>query len=361
MLRIAKDCTTKGHNVTIFTGNWRGDKPSNIKIQILKSSGFFNHQRHQSLIKAMHFALLAEHFDFIVGFNRMAGLDAYYAADPCFVDRANHERGFLYKLMPRYHFFSNTEKAVMAIESSCKILSLTPREKQVFQTWYGTPDNRFYAIPPNIPFHKFSNIENQEARKMIRAELNIQQSAKILLMVGSAFVRKGVDRAIKAFSHLPSHLKENTYLLVVGEDDSDNMKQLAQKLGVEKHLLMLGARDDVPKIMMASDIFLHPARSELAGLVIIEAMTAGLPCIVTDLCGYAPHVTNSNAGIVLSHPFNQSALNDALFSLLTATDLVKYKLAAHDYLMKIAKNNSLSFEADLLEELALEKQNECVQ
>lgn len=355
MLRIANDCVAQGHNVTIFTGQWRGEKSNSVKVELLEYKGFLNHQRHQSLINSMKKVVESKSFDLVVGFNRIPDLDVYYAADPCFIERVKTDRGWWYKLLARYRFFVACERAVMSVESKCKILSLTPREKAIFQAWYGTPNERFYDIPPNIPLSKFSGIDLLVVRKRIRAEFNLSHDTRILLMVGSAFYRKGVDRAIEAFAALPVLSITNTYLLVVGEDEPDAMLKLAAKLGVANQLLMLGARNDVPELMMAADIFLHPARSELAGLVIIEAMTASLPVIVSANCGYAPHVKAANCGIVIEEPFLQSAFNCALHQLLHQQDLSELKSSGNEYVMKMANSQSHSYEADLLVKFAQEK------
>ena len=98
MLRIAQDLVALGHQVTILTGEWRGDAPaSGINYKVLPIQGFANHQRHQSLITAMQNEVKAGDFDFVVGFNRIPHLDAYYAADPCFVARAAERRGWWYR------------------------------------------------------------------------------------------------------------------------------------------------------------------------------------------------------------------------------------------------------------------------
>ncbi|MCC4119214.1 hypothetical protein LLG90_28195, partial [Aromatoleum toluclasticum] len=54
--------------------------------------------------------------DRIVGFNKMPGLDVYYAADPCFEDKARRLRKPLYRYSPRYRHFSAYERAVFAPE-----------------------------------------------------------------------------------------------------------------------------------------------------------------------------------------------------------------------------------------------------
>ena len=206
MLRIAHVCAAAGHEVTIFTGEWRGEMPeARIKVQLLPSSGWMNHQKHQSLIHAMQQVLVKNPVDLVVGFNRMAGLDAYYAADPCYVERT-HKKGFFYKLTGRYRFFAEAEKAVFGKESQTQILLLTAREKQSFQQFYQTPDERFYLLPPSIPLEKFAGKNRKQCRQYVRAQFNLPENANIILTVGSAFVRKGVDRTIEALAALPKAL-----------------------------------------------------------------------------------------------------------------------------------------------------------
>ena len=158
MLRIANDCARLGHTVTIYTGEWRGGKPQeNVQLRVLPSKGLQNHQRHQSLINAMHAALKLDPVDFVVGFNRMPELDAYYAADPCFIARSYQEKFWLYRWSARFRFFRDCEDAVFSKQSNCQILLLTSRDKLEFQQWYQTSDTRLHVLPPNIPVDKFKN------------------------------------------------------------------------------------------------------------------------------------------------------------------------------------------------------------
>ena len=86
--------------------------------------------------------------------------------------------------------------------------------------------------------------------------------------------------------------------------------------GVAERVSFLGGRDDVPDLMLAADALVHPARSEAAGAVLLEALVAGLPVVVTGVCGYAHHIAAAEAGVVLSHPFQQHALDDSLAQIL---------------------------------------------
>ena len=358
MLRIANDCAKLGHTVTIYTGEWRGDEPQgNVQLKLLPSKGLQNHQRYQSLIDAMHAALKLEPVDFVVGFNRMEGLDAYYAADPCFLARAYEEKSWFYRLSARFRFFRDSENAVFSTQSGCEVLLLTERDKVEFQRWYQTPDTRLHVLPPNIPADKFKNKDRISARAYLLEQFGLPEHAYVILTVGSAYIRKGVDRVVSALAALPETIRNNTWLIAVGEyESSSTFAKDAKNLGVAERCIQAGGRADVADLMLGANLLAHPARSELAGLVIVEAMTAGLPVLLTDVCGYASHVQAAGAGIVLDSPFDQSQCNQALYSMLI-TDNLAWTQGGIDYTQNILQNSSPTSEADLIIGFSLAKQN----
>ncbi len=134
-------------------------------------------------------------------------------------------------------------------------------------------------------------------------------------MVGSGFHTKGVDRSLRALAALPAALRDDTRLVVVGRGKPAPYRRLAQRLGIADRVRFTGGRDDVPELLRAADLLLHPARQENTGSVLLEALAAGLPVLVTGNCGYAHHVRDAGAGAVLDPPFDQGAFNDALSRL----------------------------------------------
>lgn len=351
MLRIAKDCVSKGHQVTIYTGSWRGDVPrDNIRVELLKARGILNHQRHQSLIDGMAALIQRDAPDLIVGFNRMPGLDVYYAADPCFLERAHHDRGWWYRFSGRYRFFAGTERAVFGAESRCHVLLLSEHDRHTFQYWYQTPSARLHILPPSIP--DFADFDRNLQRHALRQEFGLPEQAHVLLMVGSAFVRKGLDRSIRALAALPNSLRSNAWLVAVGEDRAEPMTKLARELGVADRVIITAGRHDVAQLMQGADVLMHLARSELAGIVIIEALTVGLPVMVTAACGYAQHVADAAAGVVLPEPFDQLHSHQLLAMMLESSSRQQWSAAGMAYAAAIAARHSRTVEADLLEQYA---------
>ena len=356
MLRIANDLAELGHSVTMFTGEWRGDMPTHalIKQQVFRTSGWLNHQRHLNLIKAMSAKVENGQFDYVVGFNRMANLNAYFAADPCYAELAA-QRSWWHKLTPRYRFFAESEEAVFGIKTNTHILLLTARDQAIFQQHYQTPNARFHLIAPNIPSAQFAGLNAADCAVYVRQIFQLPANANVILTVGSAYLRKGVDRAMQGLASLPENLRGNTWLISVGElESASTFLQDAKKLSVQAHCIQAGGRADVAKLMLGATVLAHPARSELAGIVLIEALVAQLPVIVTDVCGYASHIAQANAGIVLPEPYSQAAFNKALLQILQQDNAV-IKANAHAYIETLKANSKPQPEAAILIELAKNK------
>lgn len=357
MMRIARRCVQLGHEVHIYTLSWEGPLPEDgIIAHVLSGEGWTNHRRYQDFIRRVEAEIAAAHFDLVVGFNRMPGLDAYFAADPCFIERAHTQRGWLYRLSGRYRFFVECEKAVFAPDAACEILLLSLNEKAVFQRWYGTPNERFHLLPPVISAERFALGGRAEMRAGVRAEFGFGADDLLLLLVGSGFRTKGLDRAIQALAALPQDLRARTRLLAVGQDNPRFFRNMAEKLGVAAQVQVVSGRNDVPRLMQAADLLVHPAYRENTGLVLLEAMASGLPVLASDVCGYAFHVTQSGAGELAASPFEQSAFNQQLARMLTSPRQPEWRAHGLHYAGDIMAANDGGAEAALLQEFARRKQ-----
>lgn len=354
MLRTANELLKRGHQVEIFTLSWQGDIPENIKVHVLAQSGWFNFQRYQKFINATFAIIQSAKFDFVFGYNRMAGLDAHFAADPCFVERAHRQRSWLYRLTPRYRWFAECEKAIFSDQSNTEILAVSLTEKPHFQHWYGTQSERFHYIPPFLSLERFVLQDKTAMRQHLRRVFAFAEDDFVYLLTGSGFAMKGLDRAIQAMAALPSELLKHTRLVAVGQDNPKQFAKMAKKLGLDNHVVISKGRVDIPQLMQGADVCVHPAYRENTGLVILEGMACGAPMLVTESCGYAHHVAEADAGLVNPMPFNQSQFNQQFLAMLTATAEQQAEWSNHgfQYAQQIMQANDGSAEANILIRLA---------
>lgn len=339
--------------------SWQGDRPAGIQVHLLPQTGWFNHQRYQKFIDAAFAKIHPSSFDYIVGYNRMAGLDAHFAADPCFIERAYKQRSFWYRLLPRFKWFAECERVIFSKASSTDVLMVSLTEKPIFQQWYGTQDQRFHYIPPYLSKERFKLHDRGEMRAYLRQTLQFGAGDFVYLLTGSGFHMKGVDRAIIALAALPKAERGKTRLVAVGQDNPRDFEKLAKKLGVASQVMILKGRSDIPQLMQGADVCIHPARRENTGLVILEGMACGTPMLVTDTCGYAHYVEEAEAGIVSQSPFDQLQFN-TLFASMRFSDqtvLAKWGKNGLQKAQQLMQENDGSAEASILERLALQKQS----
>jgi UDP-glucose:(heptosyl)LPS alpha-1,3-glucosyltransferase len=313
-LRIAKEAVRRGHQVDVWTMAWQGELEPLLSVNIVPVSGLQNHVRARQFVSYVRPRLA--NYDLVMGFNKMPGLDIYYAADTCYQAKAKRQRGAWYRLTPRYQHLIAYEKAVFDVDAETFILSLSNAQRREFADLYQTPAERFYLLPPGIAKDRIAPFNAEDIRQHVRETLDIRADEFLLLMVGSGFKTKGLDRILLAFAKLPNELKSCSYVYVIGEDHSRLFQKQAKKLGLASRVKFLGGRHDVPDFLLAADVLLHPAYNENTGTVLLEALVSGLPVLTTDVCGYANYVNEAQAGVVLSSPFQQTELNQALAAML---------------------------------------------
>ncbi|MGJ3355134.1 glycosyltransferase family 4 protein [Providencia sp. Je.9.19] len=311
-LRIAMACQNRGYHIRVYTQSWEGEIPEGLEVIIVPVTSSTNHGRNTQYCEWVLTHLKQHPVSRVVGFNKMPGLDIYYAADVCYAEKVANEKGFFYKLTPRYKHYIAFEKAVFEQGKSTQLLMLTPHQITHFKKHYSTESERFHMLPPGIAQDRKYDKQIAEAKRVYREKNQIPQSAFLLLQVGSDFKRKGVDRTLHAMASLPENIRKNTLLMVVGQDKPAKYQRLAKTLGIAEQVSFFSGRDDIAQLMAAADILMHPAYQEAAGIVLLEAITAGLPVIVTEVCGYASFIDQAQCGIVIKEPFEQVKLNRAL-------------------------------------------------
>lgn len=125
-------------------------------------------------------------------------------------------------------------------------------------------------------------------KEKLRDQYGIKKDEKIVIHVSNFRKVKRVKDVIKAFSHI--HKKVRSKLLLVGDGpELSTVCRLVNELGLSEDVLFLGKQDSVEDLFSISDVKLLLSEKESFGLVILEAMACGVPCIGT-IAGGIPEV-----------------------------------------------------------------------
>ena len=324
-IRVAQKCQERGFEIRVYTLSWQGEVPDFIDVVIVPVTAITNHKKHERFSNWVNEHIAVNPVAGVIGFNKMPNLDIYYAADGCYEEKAQTQRSFLYRMIPRYKHFAHFERAVFEVDSTTEILMISKVQQPFFETHYQTQQERFHLLPPGISRDRMAPDNSIEIRESLRAEFSIPQDHKLLLMVGSGFITKGLDRILLGVSSLSSEIREKIHLIAIGQDNPSRFLRMAKRLGIQENVIILNGRNDIPRFLLGADLLVHPAYAENTGTVLLEAMVAGLPVLATDICGYAHYITEAEAGRVVSSPYQQSSFDLALEEMLSSNEMGQWK------------------------------------
>ncbi|HEY3311087.1 MAG TPA: glycosyltransferase [Anaerolineales bacterium] len=163
----------------------------------------------------------------------------------------------------------------------------------------------------------------EDERRLLRQAVLGDPGRKFILSVGRLTAAKGFHDLIDAFALV--HAQDGLAALVIagGGDLRNELNEHVAHLGLTGHILLLGPRDDVPKLLAAADIYVNSSHWEGTPVSVLEAMAAGLPVVATRV-GENPYLLEPDAGLVVQA--NQPAeLASALLTLL-ASDVKRQSL-----------------------------------
>jgi glycosyltransferase involved in cell wall biosynthesis len=151
----------------------------------------------------------------------------------------------------------------------------------------------------------------------IRRELGIQNK-KVIMFYGQLIKRKGVDLLIKVYKKLQS-TRDDAFLLIVGDGQYKNYLQLlAKKIGITNFAILPNPGDvEICKYYAIADVFVLPSREEVWGVVINEAMSAGLPVIVSNIAGSSEDLVKDGVNGFQFENENESSLLEKLNLILS--------------------------------------------
>ncbi|MBA4317325.1 MAG: hypothetical protein C0412_02890 [Flavobacterium sp.] len=144
----------------------------------------------------------------------------------------------------------------------------------------GVEKNKVTVIPNGIDTDYYNKIPKDQT---LRKELGFHNNDIVLICVANLHVNKGHKLLLKAFEDLyKTH--RNIKLLLIGDGaEKENLQKQIKNYNSKNCVFFLGKRNDVPKLLKISDIFVLPTLFEGMSNAIMEAMASGVPVAVSDI------------------------------------------------------------------------------
>lgn len=183
------------------------------------------------------------------------------------------------------------------------------------------PDGQLFSIAPGI--YPRTNEDRGTTQKPFFFT-DTSPNSKTLLWVGNDAVKKNLRTVLKALSVLDSSYK----LLVVGKAlPLTHWQEQLEALGIADRVKFLGVVSVMSEIYHSADLLLHPSLEDTFGMVVLEAMSHGLPVVVSssEHCGIAAYLQHGLNAFILADPKDAMALKAAVVELLQPPVLAKYQ------------------------------------
>jgi glycosyltransferase involved in cell wall biosynthesis len=178
---------------------------------------------------------------------------------------------------------------------------------------YGVPPDRIIAIRNGIDVSRFDTKVDTDS---VRAELGLSPDDRVAILIGRFAARKGHDVALRAVGPASERVPGLRMVFAGDGELEGELRNQAAAMGLGDRVVFAGFRRDVPRLLAASDLLLLPSEDECLPMVILEAMSARLPVIATDVGGISEAVDDGRTGILV-RPRDPSGLANALVDVLS--------------------------------------------
>jgi N-acetyl-alpha-D-glucosaminyl L-malate synthase BshA len=131
----------------------------------------------------------------------------------------------------------------------------------------------------------------------LREEFGIKEAEKVVIHVSNFRPVKRVDDVVKTFAKIAKTMPAK--LLLVGDGpEVGKVSKLVNKLGLHDQVLFLGRQENLEELYSISDLMLLLSEKESFGLVLLEAMACGVPCIGTNVGGVPEVIEEGRTGFI---------------------------------------------------------------
>lgn len=162
----------------------------------------------------------------------------------------------------------------MALKRSDRIIALSKSLAHETSQLAQIPLNKISVIPNGVDISRF-NFSPPASRE------------KILLFVGSLIERKGGHILIEAFYNILKKFPDYQLIMIGEGNQHNNLQNLIQRKNLTGKVTLIGVQSqtEVGNWMSKAKLFIFPSLEEGQGVVLVEALASGLPCIGSDVGG----------------------------------------------------------------------------
>jgi UDP-glucose:(heptosyl)LPS alpha-1,3-glucosyltransferase len=205
-------------------------------------------------------------------------------------------------------------------EGGCRrFLAVSDLARRIFLDEYPVDRDLVTVLHPGIDTSPYAGLDRDRCRREVRNRFGIRPDEPLILFVSMNFAVKGLDHLLRGLGRLRKRDPQAHFsLLVVGRGDEKAYGRLARDLGLGSAVVFAGAvkREELPEIYLAGDCYAMLSRFDTFGMVVLEAMAAGLPVLISGRVGARDLVREGENGFIVEEPGQADAVADRIGTML---------------------------------------------
>ena len=176
---------------------------------------------------------------------------------------------------------------------------------------YKIPEAKIRVVDNGIALERFAKLVETN---IMKKQLGFDEKIRIIGTIGSLKIEKGHIYLLEAARQILDMVRDLRFLIIGDGPLRKALEEKSEKLGIEKQVIFMGQRKDIPELLVAMDIFVLPSIKEGLPIALLEAMAARKPVIATRVGAIAKVIENKDIGILVE-PKNTNELRDAIMNL----------------------------------------------
>jgi UDP-glucose:(heptosyl)LPS alpha-1,3-glucosyltransferase len=279
----------------VFANRWQEgiERIHFHKVPIISFPKFFTSLSFAFFVQHQ---MASKHFNLVHSHERIFAADIYTlhgVPHRFWISQVRRKRMSLYDLATAW-----VEKKLV-MEGNCKkFVAVSNLTKEIFLNEYPIDPQRVAVIHPGVDFADYP--DKNTARVQIRKEYGLPPETLLIIFASMNFEIKGLDAIIAALARL-KHEGRDYRLVVAGKGNERKYRQMAAQASLDDRVIFTGTvkKEKLIRLYLAGDLYMMLSQFDTFGMVVLEAMAAGLPVIISSNVGAKDIVQEGKNGFII--------------------------------------------------------------
>jgi glycosyltransferase involved in cell wall biosynthesis len=209
------------------------------------------------------------------------------------------------------------------------IIVLSEAERMVATEELKIPTKKVTTLPLGVDTPK-QNITKEEARSQLinKFGVNADENFTWFGTIAGNYKTKGLDLLIESIAAKKEGLTNANFIVIGSGPELENLKLQFTSYELQDRIHFTGNIENAAYLLPAFDFFVLPSRKEGLPYTLLEAQTAGIPCIATNVGGVPEIITNKKTGLLVTAGDTNELAAALLWAMQNKTEMDKFAIAA---------------------------------